>query len=231
MMPRHLRHFLFGVALVAGLNGALAASAAAPSATIDTENPVYNLAVPPLQLVTTEAEFAPFAHRVAADVEAALRHQPPPEAARLKLLLGLRVHLALHSRDDATALDAAARIRALQTDPAERAHAGLTTRALVAGKHEERAFEREFTRLLRSLPLDPATRAVLVRAREKIAATTESALLDEVRTTIAPRIAAGEPCTLEIADQLVRVRHRLEGILPLRDAMLRAYDSALSVTN
>ncbi len=222
-MPRHPRHFLFGVALVAGLIGALAA---APDAT----SPVYALAVPPLELVTTEAAFAPFAQRVAADVAGALKRQPPPDPARLKLLLGLRVHLALHFHDDAAALDAAERIRALQTDPAEKAHAGLTTRALVASKHEPRAFEREFTRLLRSLPRDPATRAVLVRAREKLATTTETALLDEVRTNIAPRIAAGEPCTLEIADQLVRIRHRLEGILPLRDALLRSYDSVLSVS-
>lgn len=224
-MPRHPRHFLFGVALVAGLIGGLAApTAAAPDAT----GPVYVLAVTPLELVTTEAAFAPFAQRVAADVATALKHQPPPDPTRLKLLLGLRVHLALHFRDDAAALAAAEQIRALQTDPAERSHAGLTTRALVAGKHEPEAFEREFTRLLRSLPRDPATRAMLGRAREKIAATTEAALLADVRANIAPRIAAGEPCTLEIADQLVRIRHRLVGILPLRDALLRSYDSVLS---
>jgi hypothetical protein len=214
--PSHLAAFV--AALLVQIAGAHAAEPA----------PVYQLAAPALNLATNEADFAPLARRVWADVDSALRAATPPDPARLKLLLGIRVHLALLFRDDAAALDAAARIRALQTDPAERAHAGLTTRALIAAGPDPRAFEREFTRLLATLPHDPALVAVLRRARERIAATTEAALLDEVRRNIAPHLARGEPCTLEIADQLIRIRHRLTGILPLRDAMLRAYDSALA---
>ena len=48
-----------------------------------------------------------------------------------------------------------------------------------------------------------------MRARERIAATTEKALLDDVRDNLAPPLARGEPCTLEVADQLIRTRHRL----------------------
>ena len=191
--------------------------------------PVYALNVPALQLVTSEPDFTPFARRVAADVDSALRHQPALDNARLRLLLGIRVHLALHFGDDDAALAAAERIRALQAEPGERAHAGLTTRALVSSHHDPRAFELEFTRLLVALPRDPAVRTALGRARERMAALTEQALLDDVRQNITPRLARGEPCTLEIADQLVRIRHRLKGILPLRDAMLRAYDAALSL--
>lgn len=187
-------------------------------------DPGFVLAVPPLQLVTNEADFAPLGQSVAAAVAAALQQTPPPDGARLKLLLGLRVHLALHFGNHAAALDAAAQIRALQTDPAERAHAGLTTEAIVAAKHDPILFEKEFSARLATLPRTPAIRAVLTRAREKVAASTETALLEDVRQNIAPRLARGEPCTLEIADQLVRVRHRLAGILPLRAALLRAYD-------
>jgi hypothetical protein len=192
-----------------------------------TSSPTYRLAVSPLQLVTSETDFAPFARQVFKDVASALQSAPPPEGARLKLLLGIKVHLALHFGDNAAALDAAERIRELQTDRAERALAGLTTRALVASNHEPHAFGREFTRLLEQLPHDPAIRGALVRARQRIEAMTEQSLLDDVRN-VAPLLARGEPCTLEVADQLVRVRHRLTGILPLREAMLRSYDVALS---
>lgn len=184
--------------------------------------------MPALQLVTSERDFEPFARRVAADVESALQAQPPPGPDRLKLLLGLRVHLALHFRDDRRALESAERIRLAQTDPGDRAHAGLTTRAIVAAGHDPRRFEAEFTRLLAALPRDPTVTAALTRGRARIAALSEQALLEDVRRDLAPRLARGEPCTLEIADQLVRIRHRLTDILTLRDAMLRAYDSALA---
>lgn len=187
----------------------------------------YTIPVPALQLVTSEADFAPFARRVYQDVEAALRASPS-DTAELKLLLGLRVHLALHFRDDSAALDAAERIRNLQSDPAERALAGLTTRAVVAAHHKPLAFKREFSRLLEQLPRTPEIRTALTKVREKIEGITEQSLLDEVRTRIAPRLQRGEPCTLEIADQLVRVRHRLQDIVPLRAALLRAYDAAIA---
>lgn len=203
-------------------------SAALVSPTTAKPDPTIVLAVPPLQLVTNETDFAPFGRSVSAMVAAELEQVPPPNGARLKLLLGLRVHLALHFGDDAAARDAAGKIRALQTDPAEHAHAGLTTEAIVAARHDPVAFEKEFSTRLAALPRTPEMRAVLTRARERIAATTEAALLDEVRQNITPRLARGEPCTLEIADQLVRVRHRLAEILPLRAALLRAYDQWLN---
>ena len=187
----------------------------------------YALSVPALQLVTSEQDFAPFARRVHEDVAAALR-AGPATPADLKLLLGLRVHLALHFRDDTAALEAAERIRGLQTDAGDRALAGLTTRAVVASGHKAAAFEKEFRRLLAGVPKSPEVRAALRKAREKIAGITERALLDEVRLQIAPNLERGEPCSLEIADQLVRIRHRLTDIVPLRDALLRAYDAAIA---
>jgi hypothetical protein len=180
------------------------------------------------QLVTSQGEFDPFARKVAADVDAALRETAPTNVARLKLLLGLRVHLALHFRDDATALATAERIRELQIDPGERALAGVTTRAIVAAQHDPRRFEQEFSTLLATLPRDAGVRAALQRARDKISGLNQETLLNEVRTQIEPQLARGEPCTLEIADQLVRIRHRLTDILPLRDALLRAYDAAVA---
>jgi hypothetical protein len=143
-------------------------------------------------------------------------------------LLAFRVHLALHLREDELALRLAGQIRASQSDPGERAHSGLTTQALVNSQRDPVRFERELTRLLQELPRDARTRAALVRARQKIEELSREALRADVRETIAPRLARGEPCNLEMADQLVRAGHRLQNILPLRAAMLRAYAAALS---
>ncbi len=175
----------------------------------------------------SEAAFTPFAKRVATDVDRLLRSDPPTTGAQLQLLLALQVHLAIYFRDDRTALAAAAKIRELQTNPNERAHAGLTTGAIVAANYDPVAFEREFTTLLRALPRNAAMRETLIRARTKISALTQEALISELKEVIAPRLVRGEPCTLELAEQLVRVRHRLKNVLPLREAMLRAYTTAI----
>jgi hypothetical protein len=190
--------------------------------------PVYRIGGTALQLINSESAFDPFARRVAADVDAALRETAASEVARLKLLLGLRVHLALHFRDDATALSAAERIRELQTDASERALAGVTTRAIVAARHDPLRFGQEFLTLLAELPRTAGVRATLQRAREKISGLSKETLLSELHSQVEPQLARGQPCTLEIADQIVRIRHRLTDILPLRDAMVRAYDSAVA---
>jgi hypothetical protein len=179
-------------------------------------------------MATNGTHFAPFARRVGADVEQALLASPPPDLARTKVLLGIRVHLALHFRDDSVALDTAERIQALQTDPAERAYAGLTTRALVSAKHDPRAFEPIFSGLLAALPRDPAMQTVLRRSRERLAEMSRVSLLADLAKGVTAPITRGETCTLEMADQLIRVHHRLAEILPLREAMLRAFDAVLA---
>jgi hypothetical protein len=120
--------------------------------------PGYPVNLPARHLVTSEPNSLPFARQVAADVDSAISQQPPPEMARLNRLLRIRLHLALHFGDDAAALAAAARIRAWPTETSERAHAGLTTPARVAARHDAQAFEREFTRLLGDRPRDVAVR-------------------------------------------------------------------------
>lgn len=196
----------------------VAGAAAAP--------PAFALKGDPLELVQDANRFTSFARIVATETDARLR--ATPEATKRKQLLALRVHLALHLREDELALRLAGQIRASQSDPAERAHSGLTTQALVHSQRDPIRFEREFTRLLQELPRDARTRAVLVRARKKIEEMSSETLLADLRENVAPRLTRGEPCTLEMADQLVRAGHRLRNILPLRAAMLRAYSAALA---
>lgn len=188
--------------------------------------PSFPVSGDPIELVRDADRFTPFARNVAAQVDEMMK--APPDAATKKLLLGLRVHLALHLHEDERALRVAEQIRASQTDPGERAHSGLTTRALVNSQGDPARFELEFTRLLGELPRDASTRDALVRARKKIDELSAESLLAGIRKNVAPRLARGEPCTLALADELVRAGHRLRMILPVRAAMLRAYAAAIA---
>ncbi len=68
-----------------------------------------------IALVQDAERFSAFARDVASIVDASLQRTSEP--AGEKLLLGLRLHLALHFRKDELALRLAERIRASQTDP------------------------------------------------------------------------------------------------------------------
>ena len=206
----------------------LAVNAFLPLSGHSSPEAIFTLPAPPLELVQSAAKFEPFARAVAAEADRQLHAATRPAPATYRFLLSVRVHLAIYLGENELALDLAAKIRAGQSEPGERAHSGLTTRALVSSRRDPAAFEAEFTRLLRGLPRDELIRDALIRARAKIAGLSEATLLADVRNVVAPRLARGEPCTLELADHLVRAGHRLRTILPLRAAMLRAYDDAIA---
>jgi hypothetical protein len=192
-------------------------------------SPVFRVQGEPVDVVQNDERFRNSARSIATEIDSRL--DDAKDAAGQKLLLALRVHLALHFREDQLALRLAERIRGGVADPGERAHSGLITQALVSSRRDPVRFECDFTQLLRALPRDSRTKAALVRARQKIEEMSADALLSEIRETVAPRIARGEPCTLEMADALVRAGHRLRNILPLRAAILRAYSAALAAQN
>lgn len=202
--------------------------------------PVYTLPVPPLELVTNEEPFRVFAKKVGEDIERQLGVPASvDDPATFKVLLSSRVHLAHHFGDNDRAIATAAWIRSLQADPADRAFAGLTTFAAVAARRGNpgavpdtavfrAAFEREFTRLLGDLPRTAAITAMLRRQHQKISDLSEAALLAETRDKIAPAIAQRGACGLDEADQLIRVRHRIVSILPVKAETLRALDAAIA---
>lgn len=196
----------------------------------------YSLSAPVTVLLEDEAAFAPFGRAVGAGIESQLA--APPDSARLKLLLAIRVHLGLHAGDDdARALDSAERLKALLPDDANKAYAGLTTRALVAARQATKrrpgdaafnaAFARDFATRLGDLPMTAAMRAVLEQQREKLAAMTAETLRGEFATAAAA-IGGRRACTLAEADQLVRLRHRFADLLPLRPVLLDALDAAIA---
>lgn len=183
---------------------------------------------PALELIRDDAAFLSFARQLCSETDRLLQADSAATAEERKQLLGLRAHLALCLRQDDVALRVADRLRELQTDPGERAHSGLLTRALVESKRDPIALERSLLASLNALPRDPATRAAVARSAARLAAMSEASLVAEVRDVVAPKLAGGGPCTLELADQIVRAGHRLRNILPLRPPLLRAYEAALA---
>lgn len=200
----------------------------------------FALPAPPLELVQDEAKFTPFAREVGARVEELLGDPASvDDPATLRTLLSTRVHLAHHFADNEKAITTAAWIRSLQADAAGRAFAGLTTLASVAARRQHpgrppsdpayrATFRVEFDRRLAALPRTPGMTAFLRGQRQKIAEITESALLGETRDVIVPALARRGHCGLAEADQLVRVRHRLLSILPVREETLAALDAAVA---
>lgn len=195
---------------------------------------------PALELVISEQLFRPFAELVRAEVERLLG---VPEAlddpGTMKLLLSTRVHLAHHFGDNRTAIATAAWIRSLQTDPANRAFAGLTTLASVEARRRlpgvapgdpkfRETFRSEFAKQLLGLPKSPEIVTMLQGQLDKIKGITEETLLAEARDVIAPAIRRRGYCGLQEADMLVRVRHRLESIVPVRDETLSALEEAIA---
>jgi len=200
----------------------------------------FELPVSPIRLVTDEGAFRPFAEAVGAEVERLLGiPQALDDPATFKPLLSIRVHLAHHFGENEKAVATAAWIRSLQTDPVARSFAGLTTFASVEARRRHpgvpptepayrKTFLEAFQRQLSPLPRSQAVVTMLKGQREKIAAITEEALLKETRTLIGPAIERRGYCGMEEADQLVRVRHRLSGIVPVRAETLQALDAAIA---
>jgi hypothetical protein len=186
------------------------------------EESKFALPAAPVELVTEEAKFRPFAENVRTEVE------------RL-----FTVPAAVDDRATLSVLLSAAWIRSLQPDPALRAFAGLTTLAAVEARRRHpgtapgdanyrATFRREFTGQLAQLPRTPEIATMLRGQREKIAGLTEAALLAETRDVIIPALARRGHCGLAEADQLVRVRHRMVSILPLKAETVQALDAAIA---
>ncbi len=196
----------------------LAALAVSPVITLAAETR-FSLPAPVLQIVTSADQFA----RFAAPVRAAL----PGSGLDARLRLGMQAHLALNDRDAAAALVAGAALRALETDPAAKALAGLVTEAQVAAWRPGTTFSRELTTRLAGLPPTPEITARLRNLREKIAATTRESLLAEA-AALGRRLDAAGQCDWHGADELIRLHHRLANVLPIRDAMLAVLDEVIA---
>jgi hypothetical protein len=213
------------------LLGAFFALAADPAAAAETAPPhelIFSCSQSALEIVCDDDAFQAFALRLGLETDRLLLAKSGVTSDQEKRLLGLRVHLALCLGQDDVAYQMADRLRELQTDPGERAHSGLLTRAMIESKRDTVALERRLYAALDALPRDPSTKTAVERSAARLAALSEPSLIAEIRDVVAPKLARGEPCTVELADQIIRAGHRLRNVLPVRAAILRAYAAALA---
>ena len=186
------------------------------------------------EIVSAPASFERFAATLRPWIEARLKASPPgPE---LKLLLAMRVHLALHAGDDRAALETAERLRDLQLNETERAFSGVMTVATVRARREggtdprapryADALQRALAAELQRLPRTPAMRAVLEKQRARLASMTAPLLLAAAEK-LAAQCDASHRCSLEQADEIVRLGHRFTALVPVREAILAAFEAEL----
>ena len=201
-----------------------AAVAAAPSA------PRYALPASVVTLIVDGSGIREFAANLRHDADAALAGPAMP-ADEARRWLGLSVHLALLAGVDVKAQAAAERLRELQPDPAVRAYTGVTTHALCVvrrsgGGSDAAAFGREFARRLAELPRTTEMRDVLERQRARSAALTAESVHADA-SVLAARVGTAPHVDVATADEIIRLRHRLVDLVPLRAVTLAALDAAI----
>jgi hypothetical protein len=157
--------------------------------------------------------------------------------SEIAILWTIQVHWAIHAGDSAAALAAAAALRGQLTQPEQKEFAGVTTAALVSAdeavRHDHlspayrKHFQSEYSRRLAALPKSAAMRAVLGKQRAAIAALTPQVLFAEVDRDIPPGShRAGY--SLEQANEIIRARHKLADLEPVRSIMLAELAAAIA---
>jgi|GEM_PF-1970710 len=196
----------------------------------------FHVPVPVSRIALDESDFAPFADAVMSEVAPRLAQEDP--VVSLKMLLAMQVHIALHRGEAQSALVAAKRIQASLPEGPIHDYAGLTARALVHAQQStgrrsgdsafNKVFADEFAAQLATLPKTPKIRTVLEQQVAKYTALTVEAVHREI-AAFAETFGTRDHCTLEEADQLVRWRHRLADLVPLRDEILWCLEAAIAV--
>ena len=153
------------------------------------------------------------------------------DALRITML-----HLDIHDGRFQGPLDAVAELRSGIDDSCQKAITGLTTEAIVAARIEvecergeayARAFRYHFSSRLDALP-EADCRADLEALTSKLTATREEAIFQDIECRLAPGIASAGFIDYRVADEIIRYRHKLADIIPLRDSMLEIIESYLA---
>lgn len=196
----------------------------------------FSVPRPVSRVALTDVDFDPFAAEVMREVTMRLA-QMDPEAWPM-MLHAIQIHIALHRGDAESALLAAKRIRRSLPEGPIRDYAGLTAKALVDAQRRtgrwsgdpefNRVFADEFAAQLATLPKTLEMRGVLEHQVSKYTQLTSAAVHREI-TTFTETFGPRDHCTLAEADQLVRWRHRLADLVPVRLEILSCLRAAIAL--
>jgi hypothetical protein len=187
-------------------------------------------------LVRSRDAFAPLGVEMRAWTK---RVKSGPHGQRAEVRASLRItmlHLDLHDGRFTGPLEVVEELRAEIADPLRKALTGLTTEAIVAARREVdpkpaktylAVFRRHFSHRIAALPQTESTSG-LSALRDKLADTRLDAILEDIDHRLAPKVAKIGYIEYKTADEIIRYRHKIADILPIRDTMIEIIEDTMA---
>jgi len=223
------------LAILTAAGAALAGDKIPVKSADDLPRHTYTIPGTVSELLQSDEQFAALAKAVRADVEADLARYEIQDATALQRLYGVVLNLnLLEGRFEAVSGDVA-RLRELETKEAKKLTTGLVAEAYVAarkraaGNDDEfrTALRQELLRRLRELPWE-VVGDELKQRKAQLEIATEPFLMGMVQSSLDPTVAKNEGrISADVAHQIVSLRFMLKITLPVRSAVLSAYQAVI----
>ena len=187
-------------------------------------------------IIRDDATFRRFAADVRRDAESVLNGYQIDDRATLRQLEGELAQLDFLEGNFDSALQRAARIKALQEKPADKLMSGLQLRAMIAaqrkaGDRASEAYRTEAGRLIEAdlaqMPYDVVQNEVKeAKAGAEIAS--EALTLGYVRNVIQPTVDKAGALSSDLAPVVINAKYRLVASLPLKPTLIDTYGRYLA---
>ena len=187
-------------------------------------------------IIRDDAKFRRFAADVRRDAESVLNGYQIDDRATLRQLEGELAQLDFLEGNFDSALQRAARIKALQENPADKLMYGLQLRAMIAaqrkaGDRASDAYRTEAGRLIEAdlaqMPYDIVQNEVKeAKAGAEIAS--EALTLGYVRNVIQPTVDKAGALSSDLAPVVINAKYRLVASLPLKPTLIDTYGRYLA---
>ena len=187
-------------------------------------------------IIRDDAKFRRFAADVRRDAESVLNGYQIDDRATLRQLEGELAQLDFLEGNFDSALQRAARIKALQEKPADKLMSGLQLRAMIAaqrkaGDRASEAYRTEAGRLIEAdlaqMPYDVVQNEVKeAKAGAEIAS--EALTLGYVRNVIQPTVDKAGALSSDLAPVVINAKYRLVASLPLKPTLIDTYGRYLA---
>lgn len=188
------------------------------------------------ELLKSDKDFAEFAKQVRADIEGDLAKYEIDDAATLQRLYGTLSRLDLLTGRYDDALKRIEQIRALEDKEALKLVIGLTSKALIAARHEtgkgvddattKAAFRRRLAARVEELPWD-IVQDEIKQAKGRAEIFSESLIMGMVQARFDPIVAKKGEVSSDIAGGIVGIRYTLEWRLPLKEELVAVYGDVI----
>jgi hypothetical protein len=187
------------------------------------------------ELLQSDEQFAALAKAVRADLEADLAKYEIGDATALQRLYGVVLNLNLLEGRLERVSEDVARLRELETKEAKKLTTGLVAEAWVAARKRagqdddefRTALRQDLLRRLRDLPWEVVADEIKQR-KAQLEIATEPFLMGMVQSSLDPTVEKNEGrISSDVAHQIVSLRFMLKIAIPIRSAVLSAYQAVI----